>query len=118
MFLYKDLFSVELKKDISPFSLKIIMRDIGRKKLKDIYFKEFDNKFDIKNIGCLVFGQPSVWKGLLTINPVYVNKIKILLDTKRLSFIENVKEEELISFIKDILSELDKEGYLEFKEIK
>ena len=102
----KELFKVNGYKG-NPFELKLTMRNYAKNVVPDVYFKTFDNEFDIKNIGCLLFGQPRTWASVLSFLPdLGTNRIEILLDKRRFSLVSALSEEELKEILSRVLEKL------------
>ena len=79
----KKLFTVTVL-HTSTIEFKSILRTKMKEHMPSEYFKTFDNDAGIKNIGCLIFGQKDVWKGLIYIEPAgSKEKISISLDAYR-----------------------------------
>jgi hypothetical protein len=90
----------------SPSSFKLDLRQIAKR--NKLYFKKAENA---KNVGCVLFGQKDIWKGLFSMafdapdNSGY-SKIEIMLDNYR-GAKQEIKDakELLISALRDIEQE-------------
>jgi hypothetical protein len=99
---------VAVKKDINILDLKFSLRSTAKKEFSTLYFEELVNKFDIKNLGCIAFGQPDTWKSLITINPVDDVIAEILLDERRAELFEKYVIDDIKILINKTLNFLNK----------
>jgi hypothetical protein len=95
--LYKKMYRIKVSK-LNPFNLKVWLRNAAKTQANELYFSKFDNKYEIKNYGCLVFGQPDTWKGLVRIN--IIDEGKGLVDVEYDKYRHLGKEEEVKEIIR------------------
>ena len=107
--LKETLFRVNsvIPEELESFRLKL--RNIAKEKNSDIYFKKIPNDLGIKNFGCLLFGQPDVWKGIISIKYNGPVSLDIELETYRIFEEFKVSKEE----IKNLLEKVLKDEYWE-----
>jgi len=107
----KAVKKISLAQDVSFYELKLLLRNLAKKNMNSMYFYKFRNDFGIKNQGCLIFGQPDVWKGLLYIRPVE-DYVEIGYDDYRAGLVEEINKEDIEFFINKMLETAEEEGYV------
>lgn len=99
-----------VRADMNAGSLRLTMREEAKRKLPKEYFEIFNNEYGIKNVGCLVFGQPNTWKGVLAVLGEEEGVYDIVLDTFRTDL--SYPSDEVVKFIENILNELEKNNII------
>ena len=99
--------------NIKYYDLRLILKDVAKHELSDIYFKKFEDRYGIENIGSLVFGQHNDWKGLITIWKIVKDDvIEIGYDKSKLDSITNIDENKIEDFIIEVLKKAEERGFI------
>jgi len=75
-------------------SFRLDLRDTFKRYNQDAYFTKSPIE-GIKNMGCYLFGQPELWKGVIGLEPhggVKENTIIVYLDYRNICDVEKVKD--------------------------
>jgi len=110
--LFKPVVEIKVKKEkgLNRPSVKLWLRSIAKDELKDLYFKELENKAYVETYGRLLFGVPDRWKGLY-MQKYTDNGLVIGLEKMRLG-----ASGEDVSILEEIIKKaveiLKKEGFI------
>jgi len=100
-------------KKASCASFKLDLRNFCKQYAKNLYFKTIPNSFNIKNLGCLIFGQPDSWAGVGFFIPTSFNS-----DNNICNIDISIQKERALMILDnlDLIKELLKAGLDKLKE--
>jgi hypothetical protein len=116
-FLNKKITEIKLNNNVqNPYELRLLARNLAKEKLNASYFYKFKNKYKIKNFGCLIFGQPDTWKGIIgfkILDPIE-GTVEVYYEKKRAELITNndMSLEDIEYFLNKIIDTLEESGYI------
>ena len=88
-------------------SIRLDLRVVLKEVFPDIYFKSSPDGYS-KNLGCHLFGQPKVWKGVIGISIIGDKDVEVYYEKYR----SPLNKEEIQEILMPVLDVLKKDGVI------